>query len=337
MRYQLLFERFLAPERDGPPDIDIDIESDRREEVIQYVYENYGRTTPRKWPTSTRSGRGWRSGTWPRRSVIRRASRTRTPSSWTAGRRWRSRASCDVPADVLALAWPDPGLPAASRHPFRRNGDLRPAGRAGLPGGMGADGEPLSAAVGQGRLRRHGSGQVRPARPRHAVRPALRGRPGPRARGRRGRLRPAGSGGAGGLRDAAAGRLGGGVPGRVPGADGDAAAAEAAHLLRPGGGGRADPSRPDPGRVGAPVHPPPQRAGAGHLRPPGDGAVAGQDPGHPAVPGAADAARRRRRRVRRRRGRPVAPGDGRQAVQPEDGEAEDPALRRDAGPARHHR
>jgi error-prone DNA polymerase len=39
----LLFERFLSPERDGPPDIDIDIESGRREEVIQYVYETYGR------------------------------------------------------------------------------------------------------------------------------------------------------------------------------------------------------------------------------------------------------------------------------------------------------
>jgi error-prone DNA polymerase len=39
----LLFERFLSPERDGPPDIDIDIESNRREEVIQYVYERYGR------------------------------------------------------------------------------------------------------------------------------------------------------------------------------------------------------------------------------------------------------------------------------------------------------
>lgn len=40
----LLFERFLAPERDGPPDIDIDIESDRREEVIQYVFDRFGRT-----------------------------------------------------------------------------------------------------------------------------------------------------------------------------------------------------------------------------------------------------------------------------------------------------
>jgi len=43
VRYGLLFERFLAPERDGPPDIDIDIESDRREEVIQHVYEMHGR------------------------------------------------------------------------------------------------------------------------------------------------------------------------------------------------------------------------------------------------------------------------------------------------------
>ncbi len=39
----LLFERFLAPDRDGYPDIDLDIESDRREEAIQYVYQKYGR------------------------------------------------------------------------------------------------------------------------------------------------------------------------------------------------------------------------------------------------------------------------------------------------------
>ena len=40
---------------------------------------------------------------------------------------------------------------------------------------------------------------------------------------------------------------------------------QAARVLRPGGRGRADPARPDPGRLGAPVHPPPQRPGAGHL------------------------------------------------------------------------
>jgi error-prone DNA polymerase len=39
----LLFERFLSPERDGPPDIDLDIEHVRREEAIQYVYRRYGR------------------------------------------------------------------------------------------------------------------------------------------------------------------------------------------------------------------------------------------------------------------------------------------------------
>ncbi|WP_349827840.1 error-prone DNA polymerase [Brevibacterium litoralis] len=39
----MLFERFLSPDRAGYPDIDIDIESARREPVIQYVYEHYGR------------------------------------------------------------------------------------------------------------------------------------------------------------------------------------------------------------------------------------------------------------------------------------------------------
>jgi error-prone DNA polymerase len=43
VRWKLLFERFLAPARDGPPDIDLDIESDRREEAIQYVYRRYDR------------------------------------------------------------------------------------------------------------------------------------------------------------------------------------------------------------------------------------------------------------------------------------------------------
>lgn len=41
--HKMLFERFLSPGRSGPPDIDLDIESGRREEVIQHVYERYGR------------------------------------------------------------------------------------------------------------------------------------------------------------------------------------------------------------------------------------------------------------------------------------------------------
>jgi error-prone DNA polymerase len=43
VKWDMLFERFLAPERDGPPDIDVDIESGRREEAIQHVYAKYGR------------------------------------------------------------------------------------------------------------------------------------------------------------------------------------------------------------------------------------------------------------------------------------------------------
>ncbi|WP_417484520.1 error-prone DNA polymerase [Maricaulis salignorans] len=39
----LLFERFVSAERGEPPDIDVDFEHERREEVIQYVYEKYGR------------------------------------------------------------------------------------------------------------------------------------------------------------------------------------------------------------------------------------------------------------------------------------------------------
>ena len=42
-RQKLLFERFISEERGEPPDIDIDFEHERREEVLQYVYNKYGR------------------------------------------------------------------------------------------------------------------------------------------------------------------------------------------------------------------------------------------------------------------------------------------------------
>jgi error-prone DNA polymerase len=43
VRSSLLFERFISRERNEPPDIDVDFEHERREEVIQYIYERYGR------------------------------------------------------------------------------------------------------------------------------------------------------------------------------------------------------------------------------------------------------------------------------------------------------
>lgn len=42
VKHTLLFERFLSDERDEPPDIDVDFEHDRREEVIQWIYDTYG-------------------------------------------------------------------------------------------------------------------------------------------------------------------------------------------------------------------------------------------------------------------------------------------------------
>ena len=42
-RSKLLFERFLSRERNEPPDIDVDFEHERREEVIQYIFRRYGR------------------------------------------------------------------------------------------------------------------------------------------------------------------------------------------------------------------------------------------------------------------------------------------------------
>ena len=39
----MVFERFVSEARDEPPDIDVDFEHERREEVIQYIYDRYGR------------------------------------------------------------------------------------------------------------------------------------------------------------------------------------------------------------------------------------------------------------------------------------------------------
>jgi error-prone DNA polymerase len=43
VEHHLLFERFCSPERREYPDIDLDFAHERREEVIQHVYEKYGR------------------------------------------------------------------------------------------------------------------------------------------------------------------------------------------------------------------------------------------------------------------------------------------------------
>ena len=103
----LLFERFLSPERDGPPDIDIDIESDRREEAIQYVYARYGRRHAAQVANVI---------TYRARSSIRDMAKalgfatgqqdawSRQVDGWGPVRSTAALADHDIPAAVLGLA-----------------------------------------------------------------------------------------------------------------------------------------------------------------------------------------------------------------------------------------
>ncbi len=146
----LLFERFLSPERDGPPDIDLDIEHERREEAIQYVYRRYGRDRaaqvanvityrprsalremakagravtrrrPTPWPSRSRAGRCGKRRPTPaaispgRRTKAGRASR-RWCSTWPARCRASPATSGSTPA-----AWSSPTGPSSST--ARRSG-----------------------------------------------------------------------------------------------------------------------------------------------------------------------------------------------------------------------
>ena len=100
----LLFERFLSPERDGPPDIDVDIESGRREEAIQYVYRRYGRGAAAQVANVI---------TYRPRSAVRDMGRAlgAAPGQLDAWSKqvdpWASSVrpeECEVPAPVMALA-----------------------------------------------------------------------------------------------------------------------------------------------------------------------------------------------------------------------------------------
>ncbi len=109
----LLFERFLAPDRDGYPDIDLDIESDRREEAIQYVYRRYGRDCAAQVANVI---------TYRARSAVRDVAKalgysTGTQDAWSKQiDRWGplrqgDAAETDIPEPVLALAAELEGFP----------------------------------------------------------------------------------------------------------------------------------------------------------------------------------------------------------------------------------
>ncbi|MGQ0574523.1 MAG: error-prone DNA polymerase [Pseudonocardia sp.] len=103
VEHRLLFERFLSPERDGYPDIDLDIESGRREEVIQYVYGRYGRGCAAQVANVI---------TYRPRSAVRDVAKAfgfspGQQDAWSKQvERWGSTAGApaDVPEQVVALA-----------------------------------------------------------------------------------------------------------------------------------------------------------------------------------------------------------------------------------------
>ena len=174
VKHGLLFERFLAPERDGPPDIDVDIESVRREEVIQHVYEKFGRShaaqvanvisyRPRSAVRDAARALGYDVGqqdAWSK-SIERWGSlRGPDPSSPAADRKVRdARATAGAPAGAMPVTTPvttpisktaakdartaalwGPEPPAPERPHSGRRGEWSPTLGYGGYGGYGSNG-----------------------------------------------------------------------------------------------------------------------------------------------------------------------------------------------------
>ncbi len=334
--HRLLFERFLSPARDGYPDIDLDIESDRREEAIQYVYEKYERT---------HSAQVANVITYRPRSAVRDMAKAMGFSpgqqdAWSKRiERWGASVLAEdgIPEHVIELADELLGFP---RHLGIHSGGMvicdRPVSevvpvewaRMQNRSVVQWDKDDCATAglvkfdlLGLGMLtalhlmidlvaEHHGRKfELHELQPVDEAVYAM--------------LRKADSVGVFQVESRA-------QMATLP-------RLQAAEVLRPGRRGRADPPRSDPGRLGAPLHPAPQRGRAGGLRPSAARGRAEQDAGRAAVPGAAHADRGGRCRVLRRGRRRAAPCDGRQAVHREDGAAARPVLRRDDRERDHRR
>ena len=105
----LLFERFLSKERREPPDIDVDFEHERREEVIQYVYDRYGRDKAAL--TATVISYRPRSAV---REVCKALGLSEDISSALAGTVWGSWGS-DIKEEQIRQSGLDPANPTLRR------------------------------------------------------------------------------------------------------------------------------------------------------------------------------------------------------------------------------
>ena len=325
----LLFERFICEERKEPPDIDVDFEHERREEVIQHIYQKYGRDRagiaatvihyrPRIGDPRGRQGDGAVAKTSPRRSP--------RPIGAAGARRSRTSSVAEAGLDLsdphlrrtLKLAAADDRHAAASVAACRRVHPDRAAADRDGAGRQWRDGRAHLHRMGQGRHRRARHPQDRRARARHADLHPQGVRP-----DRSASRRAVGAGdhparGCRRLRHAVQGRFARRVPGREPGADEHAAAPEAALLLRSGDRSRDRPAGADPGRHGPSLPQAARGQGAADLPLPRPrawparrvGADPRADVGRADLPGAGDEDRDRRGQVHARRGQPAAQGDG---------------------------
>ena len=327
----LLFERFLSPERDGPPDIDLDIESDRREEAIQYVYNRYGRSHAAQVANVI---------TYRARSAMRDAAKALgfapgQQDAWSKEvDRWGELPAAGegpsrhitAPATVLDLANRFLDLP---RHLGIHSGGMvicdRPVVEVCPTEWARMENRSVlqwdkddCAAAGLVKFDLLGLGMLSAI---HYALDLVFGYHGievdlaelPQEDAVYEMLCRADSVGVFQVESRA-------QMATLP-------AAPTPLLLRPGGRGRAHPARSDPGQLGAPLHPPSQGRGARHLPAPSARAGPAQDARCPVVPGTAHADGHRRRGLHPGRSRPAPSGHGVQAVGPADG--------RDAGALRH--
>ncbi|SEJ65300.1 error-prone DNA polymerase, DnaE-like [Sphingobium sp. AP50] len=107
---KLLFSRFLSENRDEPPDIDVDFEHERREEVMQYIYRRYGRDRAGIAATVIR---------YRQRSAIREVGKalglTEDVTARLSGTVWGSWGGEEVPESRVSEAGFDPANPELAR------------------------------------------------------------------------------------------------------------------------------------------------------------------------------------------------------------------------------
>ncbi len=300
MRIDLLFERFLSKERNEPPDIDLDVMHERREEVIQHIYEKYGRDraamVANRRPLSARDrpcATSARRSAWPKRRSIGWRSCCRTIRAChrrcaAAGRARSGRAAS--PASAAALER-NPQRAAASVHSSRRVSPRPRAGARHRAHRERDDGRSHGHSVGQRRCGGDGAvqgGHSRPGRAdaaRSLLPPASTRIAACSCRWRRFREDDAAT-----YDMILPRRHGRRVPDRIARADVDAAAPAPEELLRPRHPNQHRAARADHGRHGASVSAPAQRGRSRRrIRIPCLEPGAEENAGRAAVSGAGDA------------------------------------------------